>query len=68
MPQLSPNEAFVRLRNGGAFAVDEMMWYWHQLGNGFKIMACRSADGLNAPTLFHEFHEKEAPLTPKRYF
>ena len=64
------NQAFTKLRNTGPFveAADsmDMLWYWHTLTNGFKIMACRSVDGIGAPTFYHEFFFNENPIKSSR--
>ena len=70
---LSPNEAFNRLCKDGAFVEDcdnvHIHWYWHSVGNEYKVMARRNLDGNSGSTLYHEFHISEkSPLSPKRYF
>lgn len=69
---LKPNDAFLRLNKDGPFDDQTgevvVQWYWHQLGNGFQIMACRSIEGYSAPTLYREFYVSSTPIARKRYF
>jgi len=60
------SEKFTRLRNTGPFVDNANLWYWHTLTNGFKIMACRTADGIGAPTLYNEFYFNENPIKSSR--
>lgn len=60
-----PNDAFLRLKKDGTFIDDNVTWYWHQLVNGFKIMASRNLNFNIPPTLYHEFHIKDTLITLK---
>ena len=63
---MSPMDAFTRLKKDGPFFEENIHWYWHSLGGGFKCMARRVDD--YAPTFYREFHVGEPPPLRKSYF
>lgn len=67
---LSPMDAFSRLKKDGVFleTADNIQWYWHSVGGGFKCMASRNLNGNGAPTVYREFHVAEPPSLRKVYF
>lgn len=70
---MQPIDAFSRLKKDGEFTekVDgaEFIWYWYTIGGGYRCMARRTTDPLNAPTIYREFFVNDnSSLIPKRYF